>query len=62
VQVAFLSPHLTPEQVGLGGLVLAIGAKVRWFKSGQGRLKFKGDKNPKDDFLQRGSKAVDIVS
>jgi hypothetical protein len=51
--------------VTLGGIVvsvLAIGPKVRGFKPGQGRWIFKGDKNPKHDFLLRGSETFGPIS
>jgi hypothetical protein len=39
--------------------VLAIGSKVRGFRPDRGYGLFKGDKNPQDAFLWRGSKAVE---
>jgi hypothetical protein len=42
--------------------VLAIGPKVRGFKSDQGLWIFKGDKNSQHDFLRRGSKVVGPIS
>jgi hypothetical protein len=38
--------------------VLAIGPKVRGFKPGPGLYIFKGDKNPQQAFLRKGSKAI----
>jgi hypothetical protein len=49
----------------LGGVmfnVLVIGPKVRRFKPGRRRWTFKGDKNQRQTFLRRGSKAVGPMS
>jgi hypothetical protein len=42
--------------------VLVIGPKVRRFKPGQRRWTFKGDRNQRQTFLRRGSKAVGPMS
>jgi hypothetical protein len=42
--------------------VLAIGPQVRGFRPGVGDGYFKGDKNPQNAFLWRGSKAVSPMS
>jgi hypothetical protein len=41
--------------------VLATGPKVRGFDPDRGRWIFKGDKNPEQHFLRRGSKTVGPV-
>jgi hypothetical protein len=41
--------------------VLAVGPKVRGFKTGRGQWICKGDKNPWYNFLQSGNKAVSPV-
>jgi hypothetical protein len=51
----------TVSEVTPGGLVvivLAIGPRFRGFKAGRGRWIYKGDKNQQQDFLRRGSKAI----
>jgi hypothetical protein len=41
--------------------VLATGLKVHRYKHGRGLWIFEGDKNPQNDFLPRGSKAVSML-
>jgi hypothetical protein len=43
-------------------IVFATELKVRGIKTGRGRWIFKGDKNPKNDFIRRGSKAIAPMS
>jgi hypothetical protein len=57
--------HVTSLSVILGGIVLSslpIGAEVRGFKPGRGRLILNGDKRPQLAFLQSGGKAVGPMS
>jgi hypothetical protein len=42
--------------------VLATGPKVSGFDPDRGQWIFKGDKNPEQNFLRRGSKAVGPMS
>jgi hypothetical protein len=47
---------------GLGISALAFGTQVQWFKPGQNRRIFQGEKNPHRAFLQKGSKTVGPMS
>ena len=47
---------------GFGGLEVACWPLVRGFKPGRSRRIFKGEKNPQNAFLRRGSKAVGPMS
>jgi hypothetical protein len=42
--------------------MVAIQPKVPGFKPGRKQFNFKADKNPQQDFLQRGSKVVGHMS
>jgi hypothetical protein len=61
----YIMKFVVTYNVDLGGLVvsvLATGPKVRGFDPDRGRWIFKGDKNPRHNFLWRGSKAVGPMS
>jgi hypothetical protein len=65
LNATFFFHGATAPRVDLGGLVVSVlvtGPKVRGFDPDRGRWIFKGDKNPENHFLRRGSKAVGPMS